>query len=81
MYQNISDMKNDLDGLFTALVLYLFSKDLLTKLLKESLFDFESVAFVFVLLVAAAVGFNVSVGNIIGGLYAKYKGCIGAPLN
>ena len=81
MYQKIFDMKNDLDGCFTAFVLYLFSNDLLTKLLKESLFTFESVNVDPVPLVAVAVGFNVSVGNINGGLYAKYKGCNGAPLN
>lgn len=81
MYQKIFDMKNELDGCFIAFVLYLFSKDLLTKLLKESLFEFEPVEVDSVLSAAVEVGFNVSVGNINGGLYAKYNGCIGDPSN
>ena len=53
-----------------AFVLYWFSKDLLALRRNE---DFVSDA--------RSVGFKAVVGNISGGLYAKYKGCIFSPSN
>ena len=84
----------NMESLFlTALVLYLFSKLLLTCSRKDLFFskdllevssdswDSDSDEPVGWLPVLPSVGFKVSVGSIIGGLYAKYSGGSGAPLN